>query len=163
MTPEDLRTELSIDQNQLDHELIANPGLCADVGLAFVRAVSERDAKKDNLKAQLAKLAIHLREEMLTNGEKVTEKAVEAAVGAHPDNAKLHEELRLATLKAAELEVMRGAFSTRSSMLRDLVSLYGTDYQMNTSAGDSRPTGRTAGVRKTGTRKTRKKRISSTD
>lgn len=128
MTYEELQNKLLINQNSLDYEIIHQAQVYNEIGVATVEAKSETDALYEAYKNTDAELNARVRDELTTAGTKFTEAVVAAKVQTHPEHAAAYSKYLEAKLKADKLAVLKDSFGQRSSMLRDLVSLFGSEY-----------------------------------
>lgn len=126
-------TSLEIDKYNLDEELIRQPQLFQDVGEELVQAVSLRDEASERLKVVDAELDREIREQMIADGEKLTEGRVSSRVSTHPLHAEAQGGLHELKEQAEILRVRKEAWSQRAYALRDLVQLYVAGYFSITS------------------------------
>src|SRR5882724_7194112 len=76
---------IKIDQNDLDTELIRQPGAFAHAAEQYARACSIRDSVKDQLKSVEARIEMRLRHDADTRAEKITDKSAAAQVQIDPE------------------------------------------------------------------------------
>lgn len=132
---DEFRRYLQIDKNALDDELISHPQLLFRVSEAYVEAVAERDALKENLLTVDASLDQEIRGEL--EGGKVTEAIVKNLIQLHPKHKAASDAYLMSKHKADVLAALKDAFGTRGYMLRDLCQLYTANYFENSSVKDS--------------------------
>lgn len=125
------KADLAIDKHALDEEIVRQPQLFSEISEQAVMSAAERDAAKENLKVVDAALWIDWRTK-LKDG-KVTEKLLDHHVVTDPDHEKAFNTWLDAKTKADNAENLKDAFQQRSSMLRDLVSLYTSNYYQEAS------------------------------
>jgi hypothetical protein len=126
-----LRGELSIvagTADDLDTELIRQAQLYGHVGTLYAFAVATRDKKKHDLEVLEAKLDRDVRDQLESDGERVTENKVEAAIKLEPSHQRAYGEYLDARHYADEWEALKDAYRQRSYMLREIVNLRVTDY-----------------------------------
>ena len=126
-----LREALIIDPDDLDRMLVEHAQLLYDAGVAYARAVSSRDAAKENVKVTDAKQAKTQRLALEEAGEKTTDAAINAAVLRTSEHRKSIHRWTKAVQESGELEALRDAYKARGFAIRDLVALrlaenYGT-------------------------------------
>ena len=110
---------LKIDKNSLDEELIKQPEIYHSISDEYALAISNRDAKKEQLETTDAELDAHYR----TVPDKVTETRIKNLVQVDPRHTQAFEAYNEAKLKAARLDALKEAFGQRSSMLKELAQL----------------------------------------
>lgn len=137
MIDEDFKEYLQIDKHALDEELVKHPTLLFEIGEAYVEAVAERDALKEQLATTDATLDGMVRKELEITGEKATESIVKNKVQSHPLHQTASDAYLSSKLKADTLAALKEAFSTRGYMLRDLCQLYTANYFEQTSTKSS--------------------------
>jgi uncharacterized protein YecT (DUF1311 family) len=130
---DELKQELKIDKSCLDDEVIRQPVLFYTVSEQLTEAVAERDAAKEEMNVVDAELNAHYRTKLAKTASRVTDNLVTS----HVQTDKRHEKAFMvwieAKTKADKLQALKEAFQQRSYMLRDLVSLYSTNYYENAS------------------------------
>lgn len=127
----EFRKYLQINKHALDDELIQQPSLFYEVSEAYVQAAAERDAAKEALACADAKIDGIIRDRESDN--KITETMVKNEVTLHPSHIKAFSSWLDAKLLADQLQAMKEAFQQRSYMLKDLASLYVSNYFENQS------------------------------
>lgn len=121
------KSNLSIDRDMLDEDIIRQSELFYGVSEMLVKARETKDKEKDNLARTEAELSIFYRKKLKEGGK--------------PSEAQIREEVLNASkyLKAKSLylnacsnadswEVMKEAYTQRSFMLKELVNLYNANY-----------------------------------
>lgn len=128
-TLEQLHDQLQIDKLALDDEVIRQPVLFYEVSEQLTDAIAARDMAKENLASVDADLYNHYRAK-LSKVEKgrVTDSLVGSYVQASAEHEQAFNAYLHAKTRADKLLVLKEAFSQRSYMLRDLVSLYSANY-----------------------------------
>ncbi len=128
---QEFRTHLLIDQHNLDQELVQQPSLYNKVAQAFAQAESRRDHLSEKLKIVDARLYTDWKdklEEEAGDGKRVTDTAVANVIQQDPIHEKARNKYLATKEEAAILLAMKEAFYQRSYMLRDLASLFTTQY-----------------------------------
>lgn len=115
-----LSGELKIDREQIDEELIAHSQHFFHVAVAHEHAVSEMDEKKLDLEITEVELDREIRERMIADGERITEKQVEAAVKRHEDYTTASEAYIKAKAEAGVWAALRESYRQRRDMLIEL-------------------------------------------
>ena len=128
MNYEDYVGLLKIDKNDLDTELIRQTDLFNKISLQFVEAASIRDEKKKYLQVVEAELRLKIKKEFDDDGRRVTEKTLDAMIITDPIRLKANKIYQEAKLKCDKYEVLKESFRQRSYMLRELISLFISDY-----------------------------------
>jgi len=111
---------LKIDRDQLDEELIAQAQHFWHVAEAHERAVSQQDEKKLDLEITEVELDKEVREQMAADGERVTEKQVEASVKREDEYYKANQAYISAKAEAGRWSALREAYRHRRDMLIEL-------------------------------------------
>ena len=128
---EEFRTHLLIDQHNLDSELVHQPTLYNEVAKALAHAESRRDQLSEKLKVVDAHLYTDWKtelEEAAGDGKRITDTAIANAIQQDSNHEKARSKYLSAKEEAAVLLAMKEAFYQRSYMLRDLASLFTTQY-----------------------------------
>jgi predicted nucleic acid-binding Zn-ribbon protein len=121
---EEFRQYLKIDKSSLDDEVVQQPSLFYEVSESCAEASAERDA----LKEQLAVVDADLDKKIRSKNEKGTEAQIKNQIQAHPDHQKAFAEWLDAKLLADKLTALKDAFKDRSFMIRELGSLFVSNY-----------------------------------
>lgn len=131
---EELVTLLAIDRHDLDIEISRQPTLYMEICDAQVMAVSRSDAAYDEVKRVAAEVDLRIREEH--EGERITEKQVEALVQTSEDYVNARQDYRDKKYLADRLTALKESFYQRSFMLRDLASITVAGSYANSSYDD---------------------------
>jgi hypothetical protein len=140
----ELEQALRIEKNDLDNAILTQPEIFYQVASAFVEARDQMDAIKDEVDLVDSRLALEFRELAERKQEKLTEARVASMVITDQDHIDVVARYRAAKLQAEKLGALRDAFNQRSSMLRELTSLYVSEYFTRSSM--SGPANRTQDV-----------------
>ena len=130
---DELRNYLEIDKHSLDDEIVKQPSLFFRVSEAFVEAVAERDACKEELASVDAELDGEVRHKLEVAGDKITEAIVKNEIQTHKKHGPAFDTYILAKTKADMLLALKEAFQQRGYMLRDMCSLYVASYYEQSS------------------------------
>ena len=134
----ELQESLAIDKSVLDDEVIRQPVLFYEISEQLTDAIAERDGAKENLAAVDAELDVEGRKKLSKASAKTTEKMFGNYVQTHPDHEDAFNKWLDAKTRADKLLALKEAFSQRSYMLRDLVSLYSANYYEDASIKPSK-------------------------
>lgn len=121
------RENLLINRNSLDNELIHQPDLYYQAGVAYAHANSEADAAKDEVKYLEAELGAVVRAQ-LEGKERVTEAMVTAGILTHPKMVKAKERLIRKVRAREEALALKESFQQRSYAIKDLCGLFIANY-----------------------------------
>jgi hypothetical protein len=121
---DEFRKYLKIDKQALDDEVMQQPALFFEVSEAYVQAVAERDA----LKEELAVTDADLYQAVKGSNEKSTDTFIKSKVQAASDHQKAFTEWLEAKEYADRLGALKDAFFQRSEMLKALGRLYASNY-----------------------------------
>lgn len=124
LTVKDFRSYLRIDADGLDECLMEQPDLYYQVAENYARVVAERDAAKLNVDELSAQLDQKYRAEAVESDTKITEAQMQNKVRSAKPMMEAQRELATLKLDADSWAAMKEAFSQRSFMLRELVSLH---------------------------------------
>lgn len=116
-------TNLKIDKDNLDIELVHHPSMVFRVGQKVAEAISERDAYKLELKQRIGQIAMKIRPTL----EKPTGKAVDEAVFASDEYEELQSDLKELESNVRLWEAMQDAWRSRGFALHNLVLLQQTE------------------------------------
>jgi len=120
----EFRGQLSIDPDGLEQECVQQPLLFCQIGELASEARSDAKKAKEHVEYVKAKLKGDMRTNPKTYGlDKVTDKAVEAAVQAHPDTQAAIRDHIEANKAADALSILQTAAEQRRAMLKNLVEL----------------------------------------
>ena len=125
---EDLRPRLQLDKHALDDELIQQASMLHSVSEAYEEAMAERDDLKEKLATVDAELDQSIRDDAEEHNEKLTEGTIKAKIQADVEHKKAYFLFASAKLKAGKLQALKDAFKERGYMLRELCSLYLSNY-----------------------------------
>lgn len=137
---DELRGYLAIDKHQLDQELEEHPVLLFKISEAYVQAAAHRDMLKEKLATVDAELFDKHRRKPVKDKERVTDTTIKTSVQADKDHEKASNAYLTAKNKADMLLALKEAFQSRGFMIRDLCSLFTSNYYESESV---RPTGNT--------------------
>lgn len=124
----ELQARLKIDESTLDAELQMQPAAYYEVSRALALAISKRDAAKQELQETEARVDRKIRLVIKEEGSKVTEKEIEARKTLNKDIKDAHARLLDLTYEVGKLSALKEAFSQRSYVLKDLVTLYVSEW-----------------------------------
>jgi len=134
-TIKELHKALRIDPNNLDEMMMEHPMLFWSVSEQYVLAASIRDEAKENISITDAKMNSKVRKAIEKEGEKVTEKLVEARINIDPSHIKSVQDHRDAKEKAELWFALKESYQSRGYMLREMASLYVSNYYSAESSG----------------------------
>lgn len=137
---------LSIDRNRLEQACVGQPDYIHQVADEVALVRSRRDAKKKELDEKEAALYVEIRHRASVHEDRITEAEVKAQMTLDRERRRLSNELMRCNELLARWEALKEAFSQRSYMLKELVSLYlaryygdparGAEYRMRDFATD---------------------------
>lgn len=133
---DDLKKHLVLDKNALDDELIHQASLLYTVSEAYEGALAERD----NLKEQLATVDAQIDSTIRADEEKQTEAAIKHLIAKHNWHRDAYLAFAEAKAKAGKLGALKDAFKERGYMLRELCSLYLSNYYTQDSVRSTQAT-----------------------
>lgn len=119
---------LVIDKNSLDLEVIRQSQTYYEVGTLAAEAKSRRDALYEAYKQKDAELNVSIRQEASDAGLKITDAVTAAKVLSHPEHVHAYDAYLAASLETDKLSILKEAWGNRAFMIRDLVSLYQSNY-----------------------------------
>lgn len=119
----ELRSNLRIDDDDLDQCLVEQPGYFFNAAEALSMANSEREAKKLELKEVIAELDQDIRRQALENEEKLSENSIANRLTTLPRIKALQRELLALAKTAEDYAALKDAYIQRSYALKDLVSI----------------------------------------
>ena len=125
---EELKQRLQLDKHALDDELIQQASMLHTVSDAYEEAMSERDDLKEKLATADAELDQSIRDDAEEHNEKITESMIKAKIQSDVEHKKAYFAYASAKLKAGKLLALKDAFKERGYMLRELCSLYLSNY-----------------------------------
>jgi|SRR6185312_678220 len=118
-----LRSELQINRDRLDEELVAHPHNFWHVGEAHARAIDVRDTAKFMLERTAAELDKDIRDNAVADGEKITEPQVKAQLIREPDYHKAQRDYLAACLDADRWKALLESYRQRGDVLRGMIQL----------------------------------------
>jgi outer membrane protein assembly factor BamA len=130
-TLDDLKSNLKIQADspaELDDELISQSHIYGHVGVLFAMASARRDKKKNDLEVLEASLNRDIRDQLTTDGEKVTDDKVKAMIKLEQTHQRAMSEYLDARFLADKFEAIKEAYKQRAYMLREVATLRATDY-----------------------------------
>ena len=125
---EEFEGYLQIDKTELDEELIQQPTLFYKISHELEMILSQRDKAKQHMDVIYAQLDGDYRAELEEEGEKYTEAVIKNSILIDKEHQASMDEYTKWKEKASVLGALKDAFSQRSYMLRDLVSLTVANY-----------------------------------
>ena len=128
------KKNLKIDRNNLDEEVIRQPGLYEEVSTQAALAISKRDELEEKLKITAAQLDTKVRKRMEKRNERITEPIVKNKILGHMEYKDVWEDYIELRRKAARLQALKESYQQRGYMLRELVTLYVNSYYSLESA-----------------------------
>ncbi|KAH0545501.1 hypothetical protein GP486_008443, partial [Trichoglossum hirsutum] len=127
------KTLHTIDKTALDDEVIRQPVLFYTVSELLTDAIAERDTAKEALASVDAELNGQWRKKLAKQVARVTDSLLESCVTTSVEHEEAFKVYLDSKTKADKLFALKEAFQQRSYMLRDLVSLYSTNYYEDAS------------------------------
>lgn len=115
---------LSIDRSRLEQACVAQPDYLHQVADELALHRSRRDAKKKEIEEEESRLYLDIRHRASVSEERITEAEIKARITLDRGHRDLSRELAEANELLARWEALKEAFSQRSYMLKELVSLY---------------------------------------
>jgi hypothetical protein len=138
ITFEEAEELLLINKHELDDDCVTQPSIFHSVGDQFLTAKSIRDKSKKNLAEVDATIAKELRLDADTKGTKLSEAKLQELIildNRHKEAFAIWAEDNLISER---WELMKESFSQRSFMLKDVCSLFYTNYYIRESIHISR-------------------------
>ena len=135
VTLQDARDYLKINKFNLDEELTQQPVLYEVVGAKSVVAQSRADKAKKEREQLEYMLDKDIRSISAQTGRKITEKAIDAEIRTNEQWLSYQTAYESVVEEAGMWSVLQESFRQRSFMLRDLVTLSVSQYNMASSAG----------------------------
>jgi uncharacterized membrane protein YheB (UPF0754 family) len=129
----ELKQRLEIDKNALDDEIIRQPQLYYEISEQLANAIAVRDSLKEETNTTDADLDGMWRKQLASLKGKVTEAMISNHILTSTQHETAFQAWLTAKTHADKLQALKEAFQQRSSMLRDLVSLYTANYYQTTS------------------------------
>lgn len=137
---DEFREYLKFDKLALDDALKEQPSLLFEVSEAYEAAIAKRDELKDRLAVTEAQLDMDMREDFEAHKEKFTEGQIKSLIQRDPSRRDAYVRYVEAREQAGQLSALRDAFKERGYMLREMCSLFVSNYFEQAS---SRPTANT--------------------
>lgn len=133
------RGKLAIDPDNLEQECVRQPLLFFEIGELAAEARSDAKKAKEHVAYVQARLKGEMRLNPQTYGlEKVTDKAVEAAVQAHDDTQEAIRD-HIETSKAADaMTLLQTSAEQRRAMLKNVVELIVHNYYNSGDVAESK-------------------------
>jgi len=122
-TYQELQDRITINADNLDEEIIAQPSLYHRIAAYAVRMNAERDQAKEEMKNAEAQASLNARARLSKSGEKVTEGIVQAEMREDHEFTEAIQKYLNKSGDADLAQSLREAFIQRSHCLRDLVNL----------------------------------------
>lgn len=130
------RGQLTIDPDGLEQECVGQPLLFCQIGELAAEARSDAKKAKEHVEFVKAKLKGEMRINPKTYGlDKVTDKAVEAAVQAHPETQDAIRDYIESSKAADALSILQTSAEQRRAMLKNLVELVVHNYYNSGDVG----------------------------
>ena len=136
---------VKIDRNELDEELIRQPGIYLAICEEFSDAISQRDFAEAELNKKCSAVSLQIRQNPASFPFKLTEDSIAAAILTNPEVVQLREAYLTHKAIATRLGNLKDVFEQRANMLDKLVRLFIAGYFMDTgpaqpgAAGDMDP------------------------
>lgn len=124
----ELAEHLTVDPDELDHELITQSQLYYTVSDLYADAQKYRDKAEEALRRKSAELGTRLKHAASHAGEKLTVKELGDRVSGHDDYAHPHELYVAWGAECDKWKALKDSFAQRSHALHDLAVLYEHDY-----------------------------------
>lgn len=143
-TIKDLETALLIDKHDLDEENLKQPQLINDAG----KGVATTDALKREAAYEVefayAELDAQVRKAASENDEKISETQIKMRIALMPRMKTAEKALRIATKALDDWKVILESIRQRGYSIRELDSLYLSNYYAKEAGGKQREDVRTA-------------------
>lgn len=124
----ELEQYVAIDPDALDEEIVSFASHFYHIGLGYARAVSLRDAAKEDVSAYEAELDNQIRQTAVMSKEKLTEGTIEARITCDEQRLELVDKYMRQKHRADRWGVLRDAFEKKGFMLKELCELRKTEY-----------------------------------
>lgn len=124
----DLQKGLKINRFALDEEAITQPNNFFHVSEGKVIAISRRDQAKHDLEVVTAELDKDVRDQMQSDGEKITEALVKAQVIREKKYQDAYRSYLSSCFSADRWEALQNAYRQRADMLKGLIQLHQSGY-----------------------------------
>lgn len=133
------RGKLSIDPDNLEQECVQQPLLFFEIGELAAEARSDAKKAKEHVEFIKARLKGNIRSNPQTYGlDKVTDKAVEAAVQAYADTQEAIRDYIETSLAADALSLLQTSAEQRRAMLKNVVELIVHQYYNSGDVSESK-------------------------
>ncbi len=123
-----LANELKIDRDSLDEECITQPNRFFHASEGYTLSVAAKDKKKLELELMTAKLDREIRDDLVANKEKITDKIVEQEIIRDEQYQRASREYIEASLTSNRWNALKEAYRQRADMLKVLQSLHSSGY-----------------------------------
>lgn len=127
-TLRELEEGLLIDENALDEAIERQADYFYRVSKQLSLLISRRDAAKQLLEDEEAKVDTQLRALARTNDDKITENEIRAQIRLRSEVKKARQQFLKLSAEASEYKALEAAFEQRSYALGHLVNLYTAGY-----------------------------------
>lgn len=134
----ELEQGLRIDKNGLDDALEQQPDLYYRVAKLVSLEMSRRDALKQELEEVEAEVDERVRIEAESAKEKLTETEAKMRVRLDPKLKRVRQDILRANRRVGDLQALEKSFTQRSYAIKELVSLYVSQYFGDNTGGGSR-------------------------
>jgi hypothetical protein len=124
---------LRLDENDLNIEIVQQPGMFQKVADRYALAKSQRDQAKDDLKTVEAQTSLDIRREKADKGEKTTEAELGQLVQVSPERRAAFRRYINAEQLAAQLEGLVESWRSRGWMIKELCNLKTSAYDQQSS------------------------------
>ena len=145
---DEFRSYLKLDKHALDQELEEHPVLLFKISEAYVQAAAHRDMLKEQLATVDAGLFDNYRRKPVKDKERITDTSIKTAVQADRNHEKAATAYLTAKNQADLLLALKEAFQSRGYMIKDLCSLYTSNYYESESVKPNGNTTRTTYISK---------------
>lgn len=125
---ESCEENLQIDEHGLEEALQSQVTSYYEVSKRMSLEISRRDAAKQYLKSVEARVDAQIRRKAKDDGEKITEPGVEARRISDEEVLAATHVLMDAEARVRDITALKEAFSQRSYVLKDMVSLWISNY-----------------------------------
>lgn len=124
----DLQNSIRIDRDMLDVELVqqANLFFHASEGAAYAESI--KDKKKATIDKVFAELDYDIRENMNSDGERITEEKVKQQINRELDYQNAVFDYNNSIHNYRKWETLKNAYRMRADMLKSLVTLNNSNY-----------------------------------
>lgn len=128
---EEAKELLLIDKHSLDTECMTQADIFFNVSENAVEAISKRDAAKEFMQQEDARVANSIRVHHEKSGEKLTEAKLQQLITTHPDHIQAYTDYMKAKVESDNWGILKESFLMKASMLKELCSLYLNNYYSN--------------------------------